>query len=89
MTTIVFHQGDAYEIFFTSKGVDSIVRYRGCRDGRGEPVDCNTISAELRRKIQEQLVKSQKKLKREFRVKAKKRLLNNLLAGDAEGEDDA
>jgi hypothetical protein len=55
MTTIVIHQGDAYQISFTSEGIESILRFSGCRDGPGEPVDYKTISPQLRVKIQQEL----------------------------------
>jgi hypothetical protein len=64
MTTLVIHQGDAYEISFTSEAIKSIPRYSRCRDGRGEPVDYKTISPQLRVKIQQEL-------KRKLRVKIK------------------
>jgi hypothetical protein len=65
MTTMVIHQGDAYEISFTSEGIQSILRYGRCRDGRGELVDYKTISRQLQLEVDE-------KLERELKAKEKR-----------------
>jgi len=91
MNTTVCHKSDAYEISFTPEGIiQSILRYTGCRDVRGEPVDCKTISTELRRVIHKELERKLKGKKKRGRSEPTpseaKKLLGHLLAGDEEGE---
>ena len=51
MTTLIISLGDAYEISFSHEGVESIVRYPRCRDGRGEVVDYDTLSPRVQNEI--------------------------------------
>ena len=56
MTTTLFFQSDAYEIFFTTEAVETIVKYRRGLDGRGELIeDFDKLPIQLQQAIYSKL----------------------------------
>ncbi len=51
MTTLIFYNDDAYEITFTPTEVLSILRFRACKDTRGELTSYDDLHPILQTKI--------------------------------------